>query len=148
MKIMDSSQEQLIVKRPPRPRIISLLAIVFLLVGAAGVYRVLWFAFHWDYILQISQPFSWWFALNGSLWVAASTWLTGVWLWSGHPRAIITYWLTVSLFIGLYWSENWLLTPHNWSISVFSSIVSQFIWVLVSVFVFRSEKVRKYYSRR
>lgn len=146
---MESDPEQLIIEKPPRPRIISFLSFVFLLAGAAGVYRALWFAFHWEFILEISLPFRWWFGLNGSLLVTAVSWLTGLWLWVGYPRGITTFWASIFVYSGLYWCESWLFLPRNWpETGLLPPILTQIVILVIAYWVFRSRKVKKYFCRR
>lgn len=110
---MDFSHTSLNLNRMPRSWKITLLTTVLCAIGCAKLYRSIWFAFEWEYILTISQPVNWWFILNTSLLSVIGSFLVGWWLWSGHRLSAYAYWIWFILFSVLFWVEKLILPASS-----------------------------------
>jgi hypothetical protein len=100
-----------------RPGLLTLLAILLFMAGAAGFYRFGWCLAQWQYVWSITAPFQFWFLLNSGLAGGVFFWVVAVLVWRRVPAGRVVFLPGVVLFSIFYWVGKFLisLNPVAWT---------------------------------
>lgn len=132
-----------------RPWSISLVIVILIIITAACLYRSIWYAIHWQFVISLTRPFNCWFVINTSLFSAFFTLLVGIWLWQARSFTRVAYSVWFGVLTSFFWMEKLVFSMNSTAQTdwIFSLLVNLLLG-FASTAILSSAKVHGYFERQ